>query len=107
MNKLAKESGVENHYLLRGTQLRKQMATRCTEFNLDPVQTTKAADYLGHAVDIHKKVYQQRVKSDILNMSTLLKRAQNIDESQTNTTVSTYMDTTNTVEYKSSLNAGK
>lgn len=72
MRKLSELCGADKPELLRGTPLRKQIATKCTEMQLDLTQTSTVADYLGHDILIHKKVYQQRAKTDILNMSTIL-----------------------------------
>ncbi|XP_074107815.1 uncharacterized protein LOC141533048 [Cotesia typhae] len=62
---------------------------------LDPTQTSKVADYLGHDVVIHKKVYQQRAKADILNMSKILLKAQDSHDSRNDSKGSVEMDSTN------------
>ncbi|KAH0549666.1 uncharacterized protein LOC123261658 isoform X1 [Cotesia glomerata] len=94
MRKLSEQCGSDNLELLRGTFLRKQIATKCSEMQLDSTTTSKVADYLGHNVAIHKKVYQQRMRADILNMSTILLKAQDPNESCNNSKGSIEMDST-------------
>ncbi|CAD6216215.1 GSCOCG00011292001-RA-CDS [Cotesia congregata] len=94
MRKLSEQCGADNPELLRGTFLRKQIATKCSEMQLDSTTTSKVADYLGHDVTIHKKVYQQRTRADILDMSTILLKAQDPNESRNNSKGSIEMDST-------------
>ncbi|KAH0561064.1 hypothetical protein KQX54_012050 [Cotesia glomerata] len=105
MRKLSELCGAKKPELLRGTPLRKQMATKCSEMQLDSTQTSKVADYLGHDVLVHKKVYQQRAKTDILNMSTILLKAQDPNDSRNDSKGSIEMNSTNN-ETDSSVNAG-
>lgn len=110
MRKLSNLCGADNPKLLRGTFLRKQIATKCTEMQLDSTQTSKVADYLGHDITIHKKVYQQRTRADILNMSTILLKAQDPNDSCNNSKGSIGIDSTineteNSINEDNSINA--
>lgn len=58
---------------LRGTKLRKYIATRCITLNLSDLDITQLADYLGHDKSIHRQSIPQL---EIVKMSRLLKIAQ-------------------------------
>lgn len=63
---------------LRGTKLRKHIATKCILLNLQGDEVADLANYMGHAENIHKEYYRQPIVSrDILRMSQLLEKAQN------------------------------
>lgn len=77
LRKFADECGAEHPDRLRGTQLRKHMATVCVNLNLSEHQVTDLANYMGHAEKIHKEIYRQPlVNREILGMSKLLEAAQ-------------------------------
>ncbi|XP_029175402.1 uncharacterized protein LOC114943848 [Nylanderia fulva] len=62
---------------LRGTKLRKHIATRCITLNLSDPDITQLADYLGHDKSIHMQHYRQSIPQlEIVKMSRLLKIAQ-------------------------------
>ncbi|XP_071578934.1 uncharacterized protein [Temnothorax nylanderi] len=62
---------------LRGTQLRKHIATKCILLNLQNDEVADLADYMEHAENIHREYYRQPIVSrDILRMSQLLEKAQ-------------------------------
>ncbi|XP_057334171.1 uncharacterized protein LOC130673231 [Microplitis mediator] len=103
LRKFSEECGAERPDLLRGTGLCKQLATKCTELQLNPGEVSKVADYLGHDINIHKNIYQQRAKSDILNMSKILHIAQKPDRSADDSTIS--MNSTHNLETENSTNA--
>jgi len=69
--------GVENDKALRGTNLRKHIAT-CLSLNLSENEVSHVANFMGYHQDIHKQIYRQPVaKIDILDMSKILERAGN------------------------------
>ncbi|XP_067214133.1 uncharacterized protein, partial [Linepithema humile] len=62
---------------LRGTKLRKHIATKCILLNLQGDEVEDLANYMGHAQNIHKEYYRQPIISrDILRMSQLLEKVQ-------------------------------
>ncbi|CAD6214274.1 GSCOCG00011147001-RA-CDS, partial [Cotesia congregata] len=67
---------------LRGTKLRKHVATRCINLNLEGNQVTDLANFMGHHEDIHKKIYRQPVAAtDIVKMSKILQMVQGVNDS--------------------------
>lgn len=86
LRKFSLDCGAEHPARLRGTQLRKYIATTCITLNLEEQQVSDLANFMGHAEKIHKDIYRQPLISrDILSMSRLLEKAQgdndNSDES--------------------------
>lgn len=66
---------------LRGTKLRKHIATRCITLNLSDPDVTELANYLGHNKNIHMQHYRQSLPQfEIVKMSRLLKIAQGEDD---------------------------
>lgn len=55
----AKACGAPNPMALRGTELRKHVATKCSIFKLSDPLVQRVADHLGHKLDIHKSIYRQ------------------------------------------------
>ncbi|XP_043275584.1 uncharacterized protein [Venturia canescens] len=76
LRRFATDCGAKKPELLRATNLRKHMATKCANMNLASKETNKVAHFLGHNPNIHTNVYQQRKTSDIVVMSNFLKTAQ-------------------------------
>lgn len=71
------ECGASMPFRLRGTKLRKHIATRCITLNLSESDVTELANHLGHNKNIHLKHYRQPIPQfEILKMSRLLKIAQ-------------------------------
>lgn len=74
-------------HLLRGTKLRKHIATFCASMELADTEVSDLANFMGHAEKIHKEIYRQPVVSrDILNITQHLEAAhgcgsQNTEES--------------------------
>jgi len=65
---------------LRGTKLRKHIATRCITLNLSDLDVTQLANYLGHDKSIHMQHYRQSIPQiEIVKMFRLLKIAQGED----------------------------
>lgn len=101
MRKFSELCGAEHPERLRGTKLRKHIATTCITLNLEEEEVSDLANFMGHADKIHKDIYRQPVMSrDILRMSRLLEVAQGagsgtesesdceIDETNTNKSIS-------------------
>lgn len=77
IRKYSIECGAEHPERLRGTNLRKHIATTCIKLNLQDDQVRDLANFMGHNEKIHKDIYKQPIASrDILRMSKLLEMAQ-------------------------------
>lgn len=79
------ECGAKLPLRLRGTKLRKHIATKCITLNLSDPDITQLANYLGHDRSIHMQHYRQSIPQvEIVKISQLLKIAQgdvdNIEE---------------------------
>lgn len=71
------ECGASMPLRLRGTKLRKHIATRCITLNLSEPDVTQLASYLGHDKSIHMQHYRQPIPQiEIVKMSRLLKITQ-------------------------------
>ncbi|CAG9814690.1 unnamed protein product [Phaedon cochleariae] len=76
MRKFSEECGAEHPERLRGTKLRKHIATTCITLNLEEQEISDLANFMGHAENIHKNIYRQPISRDIIRMSKLLEVAQ-------------------------------
>lgn len=77
LRKYSVQSGAKNPERLRGTQLRKHVATTCISLNLTEAEVSDLANFMGHGEAIHKNIYRQPIlEKDIVNMSKLLETAQ-------------------------------
>ncbi|XP_044762003.1 uncharacterized protein LOC123319204 [Coccinella septempunctata] len=77
--------GAEHPERLRGTHLRKHIATTCLKFNLEETEVKDLANFMGHSDKIHENIYRQPVASrDILRVSKLLEKAQGSSENGEN-----------------------
>jgi len=77
MRDFASACGAKNISALRGTALRKHIATKCVDLNLSDNQVIRVANFMDHHEHIHKEIYRQPVaKVDILEMSKILEKAQ-------------------------------
>lgn len=73
MRRFSKESGVNNPELIRGTQLRKHIATQSALLNINEGERSDLANFLGHADKIHKEHYQIPIAArEISRVSQLL-----------------------------------
>ncbi|XP_067215627.1 uncharacterized protein [Linepithema humile] len=62
---------------LRGTQLRKHIATCCITLNLSEDQVTDLANFMGHDKNIHKSHYRQPIPElEIIRITQFLEAAQ-------------------------------
>ncbi|XP_025268564.1 uncharacterized protein LOC112639306 [Camponotus floridanus] len=73
MRKYSQECGASNPNTLRGTNLRKHIATMCTNLNLRDHEVSDLANFMGHADKVHKEHYRQPILSrEIFQVSKLL-----------------------------------
>ncbi|XP_031358186.1 uncharacterized protein LOC116181886 [Photinus pyralis] len=73
----ASQSGAKQPHLLRATVLRKQIATECAVMDLSENTIKDVAMFMGHAEDIHNKIYRLPVQTrDIVRMSRVLEAVQ-------------------------------
>lgn len=73
MRKFARECNANQSTTLRGTTLRKHIATHCIQLNLNDTDVSDLATFMGHADKIHRKHYRQPVATrDILKISRYL-----------------------------------
>ncbi|XP_030559364.1 uncharacterized protein LOC115768712 isoform X2 [Drosophila novamexicana] len=81
LEKFANECGARCPESLRGTNLRKQLATHTSLSNVKDIQIDYLASFMGHHKDIHKNYY--RVPASVAEMtqvSQLLMSAMNMEE---------------------------
>jgi len=65
--------GATKPLTLRGTKLRKHIATKCITFNLSESEITELSNFMGHDKNIHKSHYRQSIPEiDISRFSRLL-----------------------------------
>lgn len=77
LRKFSNSCGAQQPQTLRGTELRKHIATHCVLLNLQEEEVDDLANFLGHANKIHKEHYRMPVVTrDIVRMSQLLEKAQ-------------------------------
>ncbi|KMQ84189.1 hypothetical protein RF55_18231 [Lasius niger] len=77
MRKFSNYCGAKKPSTLRDTSLRKHIATKCADMEMNETEISRVANFMGHHVDIHKNIYRQPVaKVDILSMSKVLEKAQ-------------------------------
>lgn len=77
LNKFSKLCGAHKPHTLRGTELRKHIATKCGTMNMGKVELKDVADYLGHNEKIHLDHYRlPSATKDIIRMSNILEYAQ-------------------------------
>ncbi|XP_070155684.1 uncharacterized protein PF3D7_1120600-like [Polyergus mexicanus] len=76
MRKFAYECGADHPERLRGTLLRKHIATNCHKLKLTEHEVYELANFMGHQENIYKKYYRLPQKeADILNISKYLEAA--------------------------------
>lgn len=69
--------GAQKPNLLRGTGLRKHVATKCIELDLTDSALSDVITHLGHSEKIHKEIYRQPLKSKtIVQVTKVLEAAQ-------------------------------
>ncbi|XP_043284224.1 uncharacterized protein [Venturia canescens] len=76
MREYSQECGVQHPERLRGTSLRKHMATVCAARNMDENKVVDIANYMGHAETIHRSHYRQSVVTrDVVQVARILRSA--------------------------------
>lgn len=74
------ECGAANPFTLRGTQLRKHIATMCVTLNLSEEDVSELANFMGHDKSIHKSHYRQPIPElEIPRIAHLLQLATDIN----------------------------
>lgn len=76
MRKYSLISGAKIPTSLRGTMLRKHIATVCISLDMSEHEVNDLADFMGHHEKIHKSHYRQSVITKDLAVSRLLKYTQ-------------------------------
>lgn len=75
LREFAHECGAKHAKTLRGTNLRKHIATTCASLNLPENRIDSFANFMGHHEKIHREIYRQPVAAiDILDMSKVLEK---------------------------------
>ncbi|XP_066599978.1 uncharacterized protein [Prorops nasuta] len=83
IRKFSEQCGAVNPLSLRGTNLRKQIATACEGLNLRDDKVSDLANFMGHADKIHKEHYRQPILSrEILKISKLLEIVRGKDDEE-------------------------
>jgi len=78
---------------LRGTQLRKHIATCCITLNLSEDQVTDLANFMGHDKKVHKSHYRQPIPElEIIRITQFLEAAQGNTEEKTKENNETFSD---------------
>lgn len=73
MREYSSKCGAAKPLTLRGTILRKHIATKCITLNLSESEVTELANFMGHDKSIHKSHYRQSIPEiDIPRFSRLL-----------------------------------
>lgn len=73
---LSVSCGAINPSSLRGTTLRKHMATTCVSLELNDALVAEVADFMGHAEKIHRDFYRQNpIDREVVQMAQLLELA--------------------------------
>lgn len=77
MRKFSNLCAAENPGSLRGTKLRKHMASMCATMNLNDNDVTNVANFMGHDDQIHRNVYRSNtLQNEVIQMTTVLEAAQ-------------------------------
>ncbi|KAG5872851.1 hypothetical protein JTB14_017532 [Gonioctena quinquepunctata] len=80
MRKHSECCGAKHPERLRGTHLRKHIATTCVTLNLEAQDISDLSNFMGHSENFHKGIYRQPIVSrEILGISKLLEAAQGIE----------------------------
>ncbi|XP_066585410.1 uncharacterized protein [Prorops nasuta] len=73
LRKFSEKCGAPNPLTLRGTNLRKHIATMCVNLELKENEVSELANFMGHAESIHKSHYRQPIlRREIFKISKLL-----------------------------------
>jgi len=76
MRNFSKKCGAQIPHTLRGTELRKHIATTCITLNLSENEVNDLANFMGHHEKIHKRHYRQSIPAvEIVRMTKYLEAA--------------------------------
>lgn len=79
MRTFSKSCGAQVPESLRGTLLRKHIATTCISLNLRDHEVEDLANFMGHADKIHRSHYRMPLaQRDIVHVASLLEKAQGV-----------------------------
>ncbi|XP_050459357.1 uncharacterized protein LOC126855594 [Cataglyphis hispanica] len=87
MRNFSKKCGAQIPHLLRGTELRKHIATTCITLNLSENEVDDLANFMGHHEKIHKRHYRQSIPAiEIIRMTKFLQLAlgENVQQQSNN-----------------------
>lgn len=87
MRHFSKKCGARIPHLLRGTELRKHIATTCITLNLSENEVDDLANFMGHHEKIHKRHYRQSIPAiEIIRMTKFLQAAlgENVQQQSNN-----------------------
>lgn len=77
LRKLSLLCGAKHPETLRGTKMRKHVATMCVSMELSENSVSEVADFMGHHEKIHRQYYRQMpIVREIVKMSRILQSAQ-------------------------------
>lgn len=85
MRNFSKKCDAQMPHALRGTELRKHIATTCITLNLSENEVDDLANFMGHHEKIHKRHYRQSIPAvEIIRMTKFLEAALGEDAQQSN-----------------------
>ncbi|XP_029174871.1 uncharacterized protein LOC114943421 [Nylanderia fulva] len=83
MRYFSKKCDAQIPHFLRGTELRKHIATTCITLNLSDNEVDDLANFMGHHEKIHKRHYRQSIAAvEIVRMTKFLEAALGENEQQ-------------------------
>lgn len=75
------QCGAEDPSTLRGTNLRKHLATTCMAMELSDDMVSELAKFMGHAESVHREYYRHNtIDREVVKIANLLEAAQGIDQ---------------------------
>lgn len=81
LSKLSKKCGAKDPSCLRGTDLRKHLATFCMAMELNDDMTSEVAKFMGHEESVHREHYRlNTIDREVVKIAKLLEAAQGIEE---------------------------
>lgn len=77
MRRFSTKCGAVNPSSLRGTNLRKHMASSISDMGLTDNDVTNVANHMGHSDDVHRNIYRHNpLRVEVVQMTELLEAAQ-------------------------------
>ena len=93
--KYAVSCGADKPHTIRATELRKHVATHCSERELSAFEVTEMARFLGHRKQVRQEIYVQPIiQRDVLKISRFLESAlgENARTVETNEAIDTFVE---------------